>query len=174
MFGVAGAKSLKCWGIVVALVLMMAVPTPIAAAGNLPMPVNVGFATNQAALSYYMELVEKLDVTTFIAKSVFYSGAGNRKLAEQYAIAEDKTTLEMTPGGKLLDDLKLFEQGSPLTPEQATRVWSRLSQRYAAQAAGDVFCFVSGARPTGVFTTIELPELKKNRKVGVMYSVSRL
>jgi len=80
----------------------------------------------------------------------------------------------MTTGGKYLDDLKLFEKGSPLTPDMAVRVWSRLSQRYAQQAAGDVFCFVAGARPTGVFTTVELPELKRSRKVGVMYSVSSL
>jgi hypothetical protein len=132
------------------------------------------FSTQQAAVDYYLALVEQLDVTTAINKSVFYSGPGNRKQAEAYAIAEDKTTLEMTPGGKVLDDLKLFEQGSPLTPAQATQVWSRLSQRYARQAAGDVFCFVTGARPTGVFTTVELPELKKNRKVGNIYNVSRL
>ena len=56
----------------------------------------------------------------------------------------------------------------------AEQLWSRLSQRYAQQAAGDVFCFVTGARPTGVFTTVELPELKKNRKVGNLYNVSRL
>jgi len=173
MFGFAGTKSLKFWGLALALVFMTALPLPAATAGELPVPpVSVG--TNQEALEYYLDLVEKLDVTTAIGKSVFYSGQGNRKLAEQFAIAEDKTTLEMTAGGKFLDDLKLFDQGSPLKPEQATRVWSRLSQRYAEQAAGDVFCFVTGARPTGVFTTVELPELKKNRKVGAMYNVSRL
>ena len=147
------------------LTAIAAVESPVAPAS---------FSTQQAAVDYYLALVEQLDVTTAINKSVFYSGPGNRKQAETYAIAEDKTTLEMTVGGKVLDDLKLFEQGSPLTPAQATRVWSRLSQRYAQQAAGDVLCFVTGARPTGVFTTVELPALKKNRKVGTIYNVSRL
>lgn len=173
MFGVAGAKTLKFWVLTMTLVVMTALPLQGVAAADLPVA-PVSFATNQAALDYYLDLAEKLDVMTAISKSVFYSGPGNRKLAEQFAVAEEKTTLEMTPGGKFLDDLKLFDQGSPLQPEQAMRVWSRLSRRYAEQAAGDVFCFVVGARPTGVFTTVELPELKKNRKVGVMYNVSRL
>ena len=173
MFGFSGSKPLKLWVMAVALVFMTTLPISASAAVELPVsPAN--FVPNQEATSYYLELVEKLDVTTAIGKSVFYSGPGNRKLAELFAIAEDKTTLEMTPGGKFLDDLKLFDQGSPLKPEQAMRVWSRLSQRYAEQAAGDVYCFVTGARPTGVFTTVELPELKKNRKVGAMYNVSRL
>jgi hypothetical protein len=166
-------KSLKALMLALVLLLSALVPMP-ASADQGPALSAVNFTANIEALDYYMDLVEKLDVNTAIGKAVFYSGQGNRKLAEQYAIAEDKTTLEMTPGGKILDDLKLFDQGSALKPEEATRVWSRLSQRYAQQAAGDVFCFVAGARPTGVFTTVELPELKKNRKIGVMYNVSRL
>ena len=173
MFGFGGKKRLQSWVVTLALVFLTILPVSASAAVELPVA-PASFTTQQAAVDYYLALVEQLDVTTAISKSVFYSGPGNRKLAEVYAIAEDKTTLEMTPGGKYLDDLKLFEQGSPLKPEQATRVWSRLSQRYAQQAAGDVFCFVTGARPTGVFTTVELPELKRNRKVGNLYNVSRL
>ena len=173
MFKFACAKPLKFWVMAVALVFMTTLPLSVSSAADLPLG-PVSFVSDQEATGYYLVLAEKLDVTVAISKSVFYSGPGNRKLAEQFAIAEDKITLEMTPGGKFLDDLKLFDQGSPLKPEQATRVWSRLSQRYAEQAAGDVYCFVSGARPTGVFTTIELPELKKNRKVGAIYNVSRL
>ena len=173
MFGFTGNRRFNSWVVALALVCLTLMPAISSAAVALPAsPVSV--TAQQSAFDYYLMLVEQLDVTTAISKSVFYSGPGNRKLAEVYAIAEDKTTLEMTPGGKYLDEQKLFEQGSPLTPAQATQVWSRLSQRYAQQAAGDVFCFVTGARPTGVFTTVELPELKKNRKVGNLYNVSRL
>ena len=173
MFAMLDKKFLKSVVLAVVVVLSAMVPLPASASPEVPLSV-ANFSTNSEAMDYYMDLVEKLDVSTAIGKAVFYSGQGNRKLAEQFAISEDKTTLEMTPGGKMLDELKLFDQGSPLKPEQATRVWLRLSQRYAQQAAGDVYCFVAGARPTGVFTTIELPELKKNRKIGVMYNVSRL
>jgi len=173
MFGFSKIRSWQSWVLLVALAFLAMTPLQAASAAELP-AAQASFATNQEALDYYMDLVEKLDVTTAMGKSVFYSGLGNRKLAEQFAAAEDKTTLEMTPGGRYLDDLKLFEKDSPLKPEQAVRVWSRLSQRYAEQSAGDVFCFVAGARPTGVFTTVELPELKKNIKIGVIYNVSRL
>ena len=167
-------KIMKSWVVALALGLLVILPAPTSLAAELSTPLPVTFADSQAALAYYLDLVETLDVTTGIGKSVFYSGAGNRKLAEQFAQSDDKTTLEMTPGGKYLDDLKLFDNNSPVTPDMALRVWKRLSQRYAQQAAGDVFCFVAGARPTGVFTTVELPELKRSRKVGVMYSVSSL
>ncbi len=173
MFGFAGNRRLKSWLVTLTVIFLTTLSSPALAAGDLSSG-PAKFAPQQSAIEYYLELVEQLDVTTAINKSVFYSGPGNRKLAEIYAIAEDKTTLEMTPGGKQLDDQRLFEQGSPLTPAQATQVWGRLSQRYAQQAAGDVFCFVTGARPTGVFTTVELPELKKNKKVGNIYNVSRL
>jgi hypothetical protein len=166
-------KAFKYWVVLLALGLFVLLPAPVSLAAEV-VSAPAGFSTSQDALNYYLELVETLDVTTGIGKSVFYSGPGNRKLAEQFAESDDKTTLEMTTGGKYLDDLKLFEKGSPLTPDMAVRVWSRLSQRYAQQAAGDVFCFIAGARPTGVFTTVELPELKRSRKVGVMYSVSSL
>ncbi len=173
MCGPTASKSHKLLALIGILLCLAMAPFSVSAAADLPDKPPV-FANEQAAMNYYMVLAEQLDVTTGISKSVFYSGAGNRKLAEQFAIAEDKMTLEMTPGGKFLDDLKLFEQGSPLKPEQATKVWARLSRRYAEQAAGDVFCFVAGARPTGVFTTVELPELRKNHKVGNIYHVSRL
>ena len=173
MFDVLRCKPWKTPVLALALFFLFMAPFPAAIAAEQP-AAAVSFATNQAALDYYLDLAEKLDVTTAVGKSVFYSGPGNRKLAEEFALTEDKTTLEMTPGGKFLDDLKLFEAGSPLKPEQARQVWVRLSQRYAAQAAGNVFCFVVGARSTGVFTTVELPELKKNLKIGVMYNVSQL
>ncbi len=173
MLGLTRNRLLKSWVMALTVICLGVLPLNASAAVESPVA-PASFSTQQAAVDYYLALVEQLDVTTAINKSVFYSGPGNRKLAEAYAIAEDKTTLEMTSGGKVLDDMKLFEQSSPLTPAQATQVWSRLSQRYAQQAAGDVFCFVTGARPTGVFTTVELPELKKNKKIGNIYNVSRL
>lgn len=160
------------WVVAIVLAVMFLLPSGAIAAETVSPPIS--FAGNQEAFAYYMGLVETLDVTTGVGKSVFYSGPGNRKLAEQFALSDDKTTLEMTSGGKYLDDLKLFEKGSPVTSEQATQIWKRLSQRYAEQAAGDVYCFVTGARPTGVFTTVELPALKLNRKVESIYSVSKI
>ena len=76
-----------------------------------------------------------------------------------------KTTLEMTPGGKYLDDLKLFEDGSPLTKEQSVDVWKRLSERYAENASGTAFGFIEGAWEGSIFNTIEYPTLIKNPNI---------
>ncbi len=113
-----------------------------------------------------MKKVETLDVSTPKDASVFYSGGpANRALAEQFAKANGKRTLEMTPGGKWLDDLQLFGESSPLAKKEAFTAWSRLSERYAAQASGEVYAFVNGTKPTSVFSSIELPTLMKNPHV---------
>jgi len=123
------------------------------------------FKSNDKAFEYYKNLVEKLNVSTGKNQAVFYSGPGNRDLAEQFAKANSKMTLEMTPGGKYLDGLKLFEESSPLTGDQARQVWARLSQRYAQQASGNAYAFVNGARPGSIFNTVEYPALQINPKI---------
>ncbi len=100
--------------------------------------VNYG---NQTAFDYYINLSETLDVSTAPNTAIFYSGKGNRELAEEFAKMNGKTTLEMTPGGAYLDNLKLFSKNSPLTTEEATNVWARLSARYAQNASGNIYGF---------------------------------
>ncbi len=101
---------------------------------------------------------------------VFYSGQGNRALAEEFVKVNGKITLEMTSGGKYLDDLKLFEQGSPLTQEEAVNVWARLSTRYAQNASGNTYGFVKNSWEGSIFNTIEYPALKKNSNVNNIFT----
>lgn len=121
--------------------------------------------TNEKSFKYFQDLVEKLDVSTKPNTATFYSGIGNRELAEHFALQNGKTTLEMTRGGKYLDNLNLFENGSPLTGDQASQIWARLSERYAQNASGNVYGFVSGARTNSIFNTVEYPALKLNPNV---------
>jgi len=114
----------------------------------------------------YNSLVEKAknaDIWTSAHQAVFYSGEGNRARAEAFARLNGKTTLEMTPGGKYFDSLKLFEDGSPVTKDQAYEIWEILSERYAKAASGNVYGFVKGANPGSIFNTKEYPALQKNR-----------
>jgi uncharacterized Zn-binding protein involved in type VI secretion len=115
--------------------------------------------------NFYMSKAETLDVSTKENCAVFYSGPGNRALAEQFAADNGKTTLEMTPGGKWMDEQKLFRPGSPLTAPQSMQVWARLSQRYAEGASGSATGFVSGASPTSIFNSVEYVTMRKNPKV---------
>jgi hypothetical protein len=126
---------------------------------------NTTNAATQDAYSFYTQQAQTLNVSTAPSTAVFYSGPGNRALAEEFATTNGSTTLEMTPGGSWLDQQTLFGPNSPLTPEQALNVWSTLSQRYAASASGNVVGFVQGARPTGIFNTVEYPALLNNPSV---------
>ena len=112
--------------------------------------------------SYIEQAIFKLDVSTEIDTAVFWSGRGNRKLAESYAINVNKTTLELTSGGSYLDSLNLFK----VYPyEQAVKPWEILSTKFAQQASGQVTAFVEGARSASIFNTIEHPILMSNPNV---------
>lgn len=112
-----------------------------------------------------MDLVDDLDVSTNPNSATFYSGPGNRDLAEDFAKSNGKITLEMTEGGKLLDDLQLYAEGSPLTKDQADAVWRKLSEKYADGASGNVYGYVEGSWEESVFNTVEFPALKDNPNV---------
>jgi hypothetical protein len=119
------------------------------------------------------EIAEQVNVSTLPNQAVFYSGKGNRVLAETFASLNGKMTLEMTPGGKFFDDMKLFDSGSPLSNDQALEIWNILSQRYATGASGNVYGFIKGARPGSIFNTKEFPLLEhsfKDNKVTNMFT----
>ncbi len=120
---------------------------------------------NPEVFEDYMDLVEELDVSTVSDTATFYSGAGNRGLAEEFAKINDKVTLEMTSGGAYLDGLKLFEGYSPLTQQEAINVWARLSARYAQGASGNVYGFVNGSWSESIFNAVEYPQLLNNSSV---------
>jgi hypothetical protein len=48
------------------------------------------------AFAQYMQTVQTLDVSSAKNSAVFYSGSGNRALAENFATSNGRTTLEMT------------------------------------------------------------------------------
>jgi hypothetical protein len=50
------------------------------------------------ALAYYMNAARTPDVSTAENEAVFYSGAGNRALAEDFAIANGRTTFDAGMG----------------------------------------------------------------------------
>jgi hypothetical protein len=86
-------------------------------------------------------------------------------MAEEFARANGRTTLEMTPGGAWLDAQQLFGPSSPLTPGEAVAVWSRLSQRFSAEASGTAVAFISHSRPDSIFSAVEYPALLANPKI---------
>ncbi len=117
----------------------------------------------------YLEKVNSLDVSSNPGEAVFYSGwnpsgVSNRKLGEALLVKR-WTTLEQTPGGKWLDQEKLYgspKRGDFLDPKDADKVWARLSQNYALGVKKSTTAFVNGADPERVFYKYEYPILKDN------------
>lgn len=88
---------------------------------------------------------------------VFWSGSSDaRKAAESFAKANNKTTLEMTLTGKILDMATNKHTYPILKP-----FWDRASDRFAKGAEGvaDVFHSVKGVRLKSVWATKEYPRL---------------
>jgi filamentous hemagglutinin len=128
--------------------------------------IGTAATVNRTAYNYYTNKVDSLDVSTARNAAVFYSGEGNKILAKNFAVTNGKTTLEMTPGGSWLDQKNLFRPNTSLiSNQQATHVWSQLSQRYAEGASGSTVGFVNGARPNAIFNTTEYPALIKNPNI---------
>jgi len=125
----------------------------------------------------YLERVDSLGVSSRPGEAVFYSGwnpagVSNRDLGEAFARQKGWTTLEQTPGGKWLDQEKLYgsaKQGDFLNPADADKVWAKLSQRYAEGVEDSATAFVNGAKPDRVFYQYEYPILlEKGIKINFM------
>ena len=117
----------------------------------------VNFASKAEALD-----IEALDFTTEANKAVFYSGPGNRARALSFADKSGATPIDLTPGGKYLESLKLYDR---LPAAEADAIWAKASQKYAEGASGRINLFTNGARPDRVFHTIEAPSIKANPNI---------
>ncbi|MEU4691747.1 hypothetical protein [Actinoplanes sp. NPDC023714] len=114
-----------------------------------------------------MREVERADIRSPVNGATFYSGrAGDgtpmRVFAEKYTDGVTSVTLEKTPGGAAFDDLRLFEDGSPVRQTQARDIWSRLSERYASSAVGDVTAWAHNPRADGIWNAVERRALFEN------------
>jgi hypothetical protein len=111
---------------------------------------------------------DRVDVSSPLNGAHFYSGydaeAGKsmRSYAEDATDGVTSTTLEKTPGGKYFDDMGLYKDGSPITNEQADKIWGRLSENYGRDAQGSVTAHVHNPRDGAIYTDKELPALINN------------
>ncbi len=117
---------------------------------------KTSYGQSNRGYDYYMDLANKLDVSTPRNGAVFYLGPGNR------ARANGKFTFETTAGGRYLDSLNLYDK---LPKEQADMIWRRMSERYAQAATGNTYGFVKGSNIESIFNTIEYPTLMKNKDI---------
>jgi RHS repeat-associated protein len=109
------------------------------------------------------------DFTTPRNGAVLWTGykQGNQTAAMEWAKANGKFTIEMTPGGKWLDSLNLYGPNSPVTANEASALWKVASEQFVAGASGRVNAFTRGTSvdPSKTFYGVELPGLRNNPSV---------
>jgi uncharacterized Zn-binding protein involved in type VI secretion len=128
---------------------------------------------------------DSFDVRSQKNGAVFYSDdygddnkSKNRTRAQQFAqdqtaVGKPTSTVEQTPGGRWLDEQKLFNPDSPVSKAEAVEVWDDCSKKYAEQATGSVRCFVTGSKPESTFRRVELEGLVNNPNVNDINGIPR-
>jgi hypothetical protein len=114
------------------------------------------------------DVVLHLGVKTPQDQLVLWSGLGlkGKDRAAAFATEAGGMTLEMTKGGKWLDDLKLFEGGAPnIDRVEVRQIWQRASEQVARQASGLVRVVRGQISPSSIYSMIERPALLNNPKV---------
>ncbi len=130
-------------------------------------------------------------------RTVVYSGLGNHDRA--LALGKEVERIEDTPGGKKLNDEKVFDyykveyfdrlkthyrdrgnnevvaknKAYQDCEELARAHWDPASRNYASCAEGDVRTYVVGGKAAGTFRQVELPALLENPKVSSINGVPR-
>jgi hypothetical protein len=98
---------------------------------------------------------------------LLWSGLGSEgvQLSQTYAMKYGGTTLEMTPGGKWLNEMNLFGANSPFSRSEAAMIWEDVSRIGVSQASGQVRAVLGPVSTMSTFKRIELPELMMNSSV---------
>ena len=114
-----------------------------------------------------VRLTNEIGLETPKDQLILWSGLGRNgvELSQEYARLQGGVTLEMTPGGKWLNEMNLFGIDSPFTPDEATKIWADTSTLMARQAAGQVRSLLGQVRPRSIYMANELPELYNNVNV---------
>lgn len=99
---------------------------------------------------------------------ILWSGLGKGnigvKLSQEFASKNGGMTLEMTLGGKWLDQMGLFEANSPFSREQAHMIWEQVSVLTIRNGSGQVRAVTGQIHPDSIYNE-ELREILTNKNI---------
>ena len=78
-------------------------------------------------------------------------------------------SLESTPGGQKFEAERFFHPPGKMSHDQAHALWHRLAERFAQAATGKVTLYVESIVENSVFQVVELPALKANPNVELVF-----
>jgi len=138
------------------------------ASSQLPV-INSNFSPKAPLQELLIEQAARRGFATAQDEAIFWSGLGRGNSgvvrSQRFAIENGGRTLEMTPGGRYLQDLDLYGPGSALDRVQADNVWGSASREFARGASGQARAVVGSVRPNSNWRRVELPELNSNPRV---------
>jgi RHS repeat-associated protein len=131
--------------------------------------IDSSFTPKASLPELVIEQANRRGFATATDDALFWSGLGRGRAgvirSQEFARVNGGTTLELTSGGRYLDDLNLFGADSPLTIAEAMQVWGNASRQFARGASGQARAVTGQVRPSSFWRTVELPELLSNPRV---------
>ena len=85
-------------------------------------------------------------------------------LSQEYAALNGGMTLEMTQGGKWLDQMDLFGANSPFTRAESRQIWEKVSTNMIQQASGQVRSLIGTVHPSSIYRAEQM-ELLMNKDI---------
>ncbi|MEO6839007.1 MAG: RHS repeat-associated core domain-containing protein [Ginsengibacter sp.] len=133
--------------------------------GNLLKPVTAAISTAvvEGSFEYYLNIAKTGNFSTLKNSAVFYSGAGQRSLAEKFVASNaGKVTIEGTAAGQVLESANLYKK---FTASQADAIWTQASENYTSGVTGEAHAFVKGASLERQYLSTEKPILNSKPDV---------
>ena len=126
-----------------------------------------------------MHIATDFDVATEKDCAVLYSisyqkTTKNRDDAYAYVKTHKPCkTLDDTPCGKTLCE-KGYQSTNDVAREKLKQIWKIASERFIAEASGDITAFVENANPKSTFSSVEIPAILKNEKIKTINRIDKL
>jgi RHS repeat-associated protein len=142
-------------------------PKVTAASDDLLPILNRDFIPNGTIVELITQEANRRGFTTARNQAIFWSGLGRDGAAKlkPFVRVYGGTPVELTPGGAYLHDLALFGPDSPVTISEAMQIWANASRQFARGASGQVRTVIGPVKPSSIYRTVELPELRMNPNV---------